>query len=32
MVEILYSKIQAGASNRPCQLLVRLHPKDNYKP
>jgi hypothetical protein len=31
MVDILYSQIQRGAFKQACQLLVRLHPKDNFK-
>lgn len=29
-VELLYEKIKAGAFKEPCQLMVRLHPKDVY--
>lgn len=28
IVEMLYGKLKAGAFNEPCQLMVRLHPKD----
>lgn len=28
VVDLLYQKIVAGAFKQPCQLLVRLHPKD----
>ena len=30
MVEMLYEKIRGGAFRDPCQLMVRLHPKDVY--
>ena len=29
-VAVLYEKVRAGAFREPCQLLVRLHPKDVY--
>lgn len=30
IVELLYGKIKGGAFKEPCQLMVRLHPKDVY--
>jgi hypothetical protein len=32
IVELLYGQLIAGAFKQPCQLMVRLHPKDIYKP
>jgi hypothetical protein len=32
IVELLYDKLRAGAFKEPCQLMVRLHPKDIYEP
>ncbi|MGZ8937940.1 MAG: hypothetical protein ACXW32_01885 [Limisphaerales bacterium] len=29
-VELLYGRMRAGAFKEPCQLMVRLHPKDVY--
>lgn len=31
IVELLYERMMQGAFRQPCQLLVRLHPKDKYK-
>jgi hypothetical protein len=31
-VELLYNKVRSGAFKQPCQLMVRLHPKDIYEP
>ncbi|HEX7861505.1 MAG TPA: CDP-glycerol glycerophosphotransferase family protein [Verrucomicrobiae bacterium] len=31
-VEMLYQKVKDGAFREPVQLLVRLHPKDNFEP
>lgn len=30
IVQMLHDKIKGGAFKQPCQLLVRLHPKDEY--
>jgi len=30
VVDLFYERMRAGAFNEPCQLLVRLHPKDRY--
>lgn len=31
IVELLYGKLKEGAFREPCQLMVRLHPKDEYE-
>jgi hypothetical protein len=30
IVQMLYDKMQNGAFKQPCQLMVRVHPKDRY--